>query len=201
MKELSDDYDNYYKDIANAIEGNLSMVFKIGISVTKYNIDVYDSLENTPIMSAMFNDAARMCSNLDNSEINTNVQICKKTIGDGSFAAEAFNLRYLVSEIVFKAYVMVDKDNEPITYDTIKMNEFLDKVNKAVEDNVISREVVVMLGDQFAFNVIQEGTTVTLLEQMYIDGRISIEAMRVLANDEHELFSEEFRYQVKSLIR
>lgn len=201
MKELSDDYDKYYKDIANSIEGNLSMVFKIGISVTKYNIDVYDSLENTPIMSAMFNDAARMCNNLANSEINTNIKVCKKTTGDGSFAAEAFNLRYLVSEIVFKAYIMVDKDNEPITYDTVKMNEFLDKVNKSVDDNVISKEVVVMLGDQFAFNVIQEGTTITLLEQMFIDGRISIEAMRILANDEHELFSEEFRYQVKSLIR
>lgn len=201
MKELSDDYDKYYKDIANAIEGNLSMVFKIGISVAKYNLDVYDSLENTPILGAMFNDMARTCSNIDRSIINTNVEICKKTEGDGSFAAEMLNMRYLISEIIFKAYVMVDDNNKPIIYDTIGMNEYLLKINRAVESNVISSEVVTMLGDQFAFNVIQEGTTLTLLEEMYLDGRISIEAMRILSNDEYELFSVEFRYQVKSLIR
>ena len=201
MKELSDDYDLYYKDIANSIEGNLSMVFKISISVAKYNIDVYDSLENTPILGAMFNDMARTCNNIERSIINTNVEICKKTDGDGSLAAEMLNLRYLVSEIIFKAYVMVDDSNEPIVYDTKKMNEYLIKINESVKNNVISAEVVSMLGDQFAFNVIQEGTTLTLLEEMYLDGRISVEAMRILSNDEYELFSEEFRYQVKSLIR
>lgn len=201
MKELSDDYDAYYKEIANSIEGNLSMVFKISISVAKYNLDVYDSLENTPILGAMFNDMARTCSNVDRSIINSNVEICKKTEGDGSLAAEMLNMRYLISEIIFKAYVMVDEENQPIIYDSQKMDEYLKKVNDAVEQNVISPEVIHMLGDQFAFNVIQEGTTLTLLEEMYLEGRISIEAMRILSNDEYELFSEAFRYQVKSLIR
>jgi len=36
----------------------------------------------------------------------------------------------------------------------------------------------------------------TLLEQMYNDGQITDEAMQLLADDEFELFSEEFRQRV-----
>ncbi len=58
-----------------------------------------------------------------------------------------------------------------------------------------------MFADQFAFNIIDDATNYTLLEQMYDDGQISIEAMRILADDEYELFSLEFRQRVRSLIR
>ncbi len=58
-----------------------------------------------------------------------------------------------------------------------------------------------MFADQFAFNIIDDATNYTNLEQMYDDGQISIEAMRILADDEYELFSLEFRQRVRSLIR
>jgi len=199
-KGLVDDYDEYYKDIANSIDGNVSMVIKIAISVMKYNFDVYDTLEQTPLLSAVFNDAVRMCTNSSQSPLNIEVTICPKSEGDGGLG-ELFNMRYLTSEILFKAYIMVDNENEPIIYDTEKMVEFLDKANKSVKSNVISAEAVEMFGDQFAFNVIDETSNYTLLQQMYDDGQISIEAMRILADDDHELFSEEFRQRVRSLIR
>jgi len=200
MKELADEYDSFYKDIANSIEGNISMVFKIGISVAKFHVDVYDTLENTPLISAVFNDLSRLCSNKGKSAINREVEVCLQSESTGGFIGEAFNMRYLSGEILFKAYVMVDGENERIIYDTQKMREYLDKVNDSVEKNVIAAEVIVMFGDQFAFNVIGENRY-TLLEQMYDEGQITIEAMRVLADDEHGLFSEEFRYRVRSLIR
>ncbi|KFZ27683.1 MAG: Colicin V production protein [Candidatus Izimaplasma bacterium HR2] len=200
-KELVDEYDLYYKDIANSLEGNLSMVFKIGISVMKYHLDIYDTLSNTPILSAVFNDAARFCMGENNSNLNLDVYICPETDEDGGFLQEIFNMRFLATDILFKAYLMVDDENEAIIYDSVKMREFLEKANQSVEDNVITQEVISMFADQFAFNVIDEATNYTLLEQMYDDGQISIEAMRILADDEYELFSMEFRQRVRSLIR
>ena len=199
-KGLVDDYDEYYKDIANSIDGNVSMVIKIAISVMKYNFDVYETLEDTPLLSALFNDAVRVCSQSSQSPLNIDVNICERSEGSGGLG-ELLNLRYLASEILFKAYIMVDENNEEIIYDSEEMQDFLDKANKAVEDNVITQEVVEQFGDQFAFNVIDETNSYTLLEQMYDEGQISIEAMRILADDEHELFSEEFRQRVRSLIR
>ncbi len=58
-----------------------------------------------------------------------------------------------------------------------------------------------MFANQFAFNIIDDATGYTLLEQMYDDEQISIEAMRILADDEYELFSMEFKQRVRSLIR
>ncbi len=58
-----------------------------------------------------------------------------------------------------------------------------------------------MFANQFAFNIIEDATGYTLLEQMYDDEQISIEAMRILADDEYELFSMEFKQRVRSLIR
>ncbi len=200
-KELVDDYDEYYKDIANSLEGNLSMVFKIGISVMKFHLDVYDVLVNSPIISAVFNDIVRVCSGSETSPINRDVMVCPKTEGDSGFVRELFNMRFLASDILFKAYLMVDNENEAIIYDSEEMSAFLDKTNTAVEDNVISAEVVSMFADQFAFNIIDEANNYTLLEQMYDDGQITIEAMRILADDEYELFSSEFRQRVRSLIR
>ena len=199
-KELVDEYEAKYKDIANSIEGNISMLFKIGISVMKYNLDVYDTLENTPLISAVFNDAARFCGSLDNVS-GYDVEICQKSEGEGGTIKEIMNMRYLVSEIYFKAYFMVDNENERIVYDTDEMHVYLAKVNKSVEDNVITKEVITSIGNQFAFNIIDDSNDLTLLEQMYEDGYITIEAMRVLADDEYELFSEDFRARVRSLIR
>lgn len=201
MKELSDEYDLYYKDIANSIEGNISMVFKIGISVAKFHIDMYETLENTPLLSAMFNDISRMCANDAKSSINRNVDVCLQSENSGGFIGEALNMRYLTSEVIFKAFVMVDDENQKIIYDTEKMNEYLLKVNETVENNIIAPEVIEMFGDQLAFNVIDANNNYTLLEQMYDDGQITIEAMRVLADDEYGLFSDEFRLRVRSLIR
>jgi len=200
-KELVDDYDSYYKDIANSLEGNLSMVIKIGISVMKFHLDVYDVLVNSPIISAVFNDAVRMCSGSETSPINRDVMVCPVTEGDSGFARELFNMRFLASDILFKAYLMIDDENEAIIYDSEEMHAFLEKANTAVENNVISGEVVSMFADQLAFNVIDETNNYTLLEQMYDDGQITIEAMRILADDEYELFSSEFRTRVRSLIR
>jgi hypothetical protein len=199
-KSLVDEYDAYYKDIANSIEGNVSMVIKIGISVMKYNFDIYETLEDTPMLAAMFNDSVNLCSNEERSTLDIDVTVCNQTTGDGGFK-ELLNMRYLASEILFKAYIMVDDENEPIIYDYEKMEEFLDKANEAVDNHVLNAETVEMFGDQFAFNVIDEETNYTLLEQMYDDGQITVEAMRLLADDEHELFSEEFRIRVRSLIR
>lgn len=200
-KELVDEYDLYYKDIANSLEGNLSMVFKIGISVMKYHLDVYDTLSNTPILSAVFNDAARFCMGEDNSNLNIDVYICPATDEGGGFLQEIFNMRFLTTDVLFKAYLMVDDENEAIIYDSVKMRELLGKANLSVEDNVITQEVISMFADQFAFNVIDDANNYTLLEQMYDEGQISIEAMRILADDEYELFSMEFRQRVRSLIR
>jgi hypothetical protein len=199
-KELVDEYELFYKDIADSIDGNISMLFKIGISVMKYHLDVYDTLENTPLISAAFNDIARFCGSTDKVQ-GYDVTICKKSEGESGAFKELFNMRYLMSEIYFKAYFMVDENNERITYNTEEMHEFLAKVNTSVEDGVITNEVITMMGDQFAFNVIDDSNGLTLLEQMYNEGYISIEAMRVLADDEYELFSEEFRARVRSLIR
>ena len=200
-KDLVDKYDLFYKDIANSIEGNISMVFKIGISVMKFHLDVYNTLDNTPLISAFFNDAARFCSSPAPSPINRDVTICPQTEGEGAFAKEFFNMRYLSSEVLFKAYLTIDENNEQIIYDSEKMRDFLAKANKAVEDQVLTAEVISMFADQLAFNVIDETTNYTLLEQMYDDGQISIEAMRILADDEYGLFSLEFRTRVRSLIR
>ncbi len=202
-KELVDDYDAYYKDIATSLEGNISMVFKIGISVMKYNIDIYDTLDNTPILSAMVNDVARMCSDSNKlaSPINREVFVCSQTAGDSGFIGEFFNAQFMISEIIFKAYIMVDDNNELITYDTIKMNEFLADLNDSVENNVFTKEVITLIANQFAFNVIDQTNNYTLLEQMYDDGQITIEAMRILANNEYDLFSIEFISRVRSLIR
>ena len=63
------------------------------------------------------------------------------------------------------------------------------------------QEVVNIVANQLAFNVIDATNNYTLLEQMYDDGQITIEAMRILADDEYELFSSEFRTRVRSLIR
>lgn len=200
-KSLVDDYDTYYKDIANSIEGNISMVIKIGISVMKYNFDMYDTLEKTPLLSALFNDASRLCANRSTSELNRNVEICTKSDGDGGFFGEVLNLQYLASEVLFKAYLMVDEDNQAIIYDSETMQTFLDNTNQSVEKHVFSSELIEIWGDQFAFNVIDETSGYTLLEQMYDDGQISIEAMRILADDEYDLFSSEFSQRVRSLIR
>ncbi len=201
-KELVDEYDEYYKDIANSLEGNLSMVIKIGISVMKYHLDIYDTLEKSPITAAIFNDAVRVCAGAETSPINREVSVCPVPgEGEGGFMTELMNMRFLTSDILFKAYVLVDEENEAIIYDTDEMNDFLARANQAVQDGVISGEVVMMFGDQLAFNVIDDTNNYTLLEQMYDDGQITIEAMRILADDEYELFSEEFRTRVRSLIR
>jgi hypothetical protein len=199
-KGLVDDYDTYYKDIANSIDGNVSMVVKIGISVMKYNFDAYETLEETPLLSAFANDVARLCSASTVSPLNRDVTICPMTEGEGAFK-ELFNMRYLASEVLFKAYIMVDDENQPKVYDSAEMEEFLAKVNTSVQTNVFSREVIQMFGDQFAFNVIDETNNYTLLQQMYDEGQISIEAMRILADDEYNLFSDEFSARVRSLIR
>ncbi|AIO18339.1 Colicin V production protein [Candidatus Izimaplasma bacterium HR1] len=199
-KELVDEYDDKYKDIANSIEGNISMLFKIGISVMKYHLDVYETLENTPLIAAFFNDAARFCASPDPVS-GYDIEICTKSEGETGMFKEVMNMRYLISEIYFKAYFMVDEDNESKAYDSEMMYEYLDSVNQSVKDSVISKEVVTAMADQFAFNIIDESNGLTLLEQMYEDGNISIEAMRVLADDEYELFSEDFRARVRSLIR
>ena len=200
-KDLVDEYELKYKDIANSIDGNISMLIKIGISVMKYHLDVYDTLKNTPLLAAAFNDAARFCPSTYDVPGYDDVEICQKSEGEGGMFGEFLNMRYLVSEIYFKAYFMVDDDNERKTYDTEAMHEYLLMVNDSVEDNVITKEVVSAIGDQFAFNVIDESNGLTLLEQMYNEGYITIEAMRVLADDEYELFSFEFRSKVRSLIR
>ncbi|MDC0559097.1 hypothetical protein OAO42_01665, partial [Candidatus Izimaplasma bacterium] len=200
-KGLVDDYDAYYKDIANSIEGNISMLIKIGISVMKYNLDLYDTLENTPLISAFFNDAARLCNNEGPSPIDYEVDVCIKQGETTGIFGQIMNLEYLVGEVVFKAYIMVDEENERIIYDTEEMHDFLARANEASTNNVISAEVIEGMGDQFAFHVIDETNNYTLLEEMYDEGYITIEAMRVLADDEYELFSEEFRARVRSLIR
>ncbi len=176
------------------------MLIKIGISVMKYHLDVYDTLKNTPLIAAFFNDAARFCSNTTTIS-GYDVEICTKSEGETGMFKELTNMRYLVSEIYFKAYFMVDDENVRITYDTAKMHEFLAKLNESVEDSVISQEVILAIGDQFAFNIIDDSNNTTLLEQMYEEGYITIEAMRVLADDEYELFSDDFRAKVRSLIR
>ncbi len=202
-KGLVDEYDEKYKDIATSIDGNISMILKIGISVLKSNMDVYQTLEDTPLLSAFVNDLARLCSasNTEKSEFNRNVEFCQKSEGNDGVIADLFNMQYLSGEVLFKAYIMVDENNEEVVYDTDKMNEFLEKVNQSVEDNVFSQEVISTWADQFAFNIIEGTEDYTLLEQMYDDGQITIEAMRVLSDDEYELFSDEFRQRVRSMIR
>jgi len=199
-KELVDEYDTKYKDIANSIDGNISMLIKIGISVMKYNLDVYDTIENTPLITAAFNDFARFCPSLEGVP-GYDTEICPRSAGEGGMFGEFINMRYLISEIYFKAYFMVDENNEAKVYDTEAMYEYLAKINKSVEDHVITKEVITIMADQFAFNVIDETNGLTLLEQMYEEEKISIEAMRVLANDDYELFSDDFRAKVRSLIR
>lgn len=198
-KELTDDYDNYYKDIANSIEGNVSMVFKIGVSAVKYNFDAYETLEDIPLLSAFMNDIYNFCSDNEPSPINPDVVVCPITTGEGSFI-ELFNMRYLISEVIFKAYIMIDEDNQPRVFDEEGMEIFLDQADDAVKKNIFVADTIVKLGDQFAFNVIDEETNMTLLEQMYNDGQITDEAMQLLANDENRLFSDEFRERVLELI-
>lgn len=199
-KSLVDDYDAYYKDIATSIEGNISMLLKIGISVMKYHMDVYETLETTPMLAAVFNDAARLCATPWTDPVY-GVQICPGTGGSGGIIGEATNLRYLVAEVYLKAYFMVDENNERIVYDTITMQVLLSDIDAAVQSRVISPDVVRSIANQFAFHVIDEGSGTTLLEQMYNDGYISIEAMRVLSDDEYGLFDDAFRFKVRSLIR
>ena len=57
-----------------------------------------------------------------------------------------------------------------------------------------------MLADQLAFNVIDDETNMTILEQMYNDGQITNEAMQLLIDDEHDLFSDEFKERVLELL-
>ena len=198
-KELVDDYDNYYKDIANSIEGNVSMVFKIGVSAVKYNFDAYETLEDIPLLSAFMNDAYNFCSDTDPSPINPNVTVCPISEGEGSLI-ELFNMRYLISEVIFKAYLMVDENNQPRTFDEDEMDTFLDQADEAVRKNIFVADTVLKLADQFAFNVIDTETNMTLLEQMYNDGQITDEAMQLLIDDEHDLFSEEFKARVLELL-
>lgn len=202
-KGLVDDYDLYYKDIASSIEGNVSMIVKIGISVLKYNMDIYGTLEETPLLSAFVNDLARMCSgsNTVDSQYNRDVEYCEKSEGDGGMFKELFNMQYLTAEVLFKAYIMIDDNNDPIIYDVEKMEELLFKANESVENNVFASEVISTWGDQFAFNVLENSNGYTLLEQMFDDGQITIDAMRILSNDEFELFSDEFKQRVRSMIR
>jgi hypothetical protein len=199
-KSLVDEYDAYYKDIATSIEGNISMLLKIGISVLKYNMDIYETLETTPMLAAVFNDAARLCAVTWTDPVY-DVSVCQGSGGTGGIFAEATNMRYLIAEIYLKAYFMVDENNERIVYDTATMQAFLTDVDNAVQDRVIARDVVAGIANQFAFHVIDEGSGTTLLEQMYADGYISIEAMRVLSDDEYDLFDDAFRFKVRSLIR
>lgn len=199
-KELVDEYDEYYKDIATSIEGDISMLLKIGISVLKYNLDIYDTLENTPLLAAMFNDAARFCGSPDRV-VGYDVEICEGSGDNSGFLGDFLNMRYLVSEVYLKAYFMVDENNERITYDSETMLAFLDDVNQSIEDNVITKEVVTAIADQLAFHVIDDTNGTTLLDQLYEEGYISIEAMRIMADDEYELFSDDFRARVRSLIR
>ncbi|MFK5882966.1 MAG: hypothetical protein QM489_01350, partial [Candidatus Izemoplasma sp.] len=188
-KELVDEYDLYYKDIASSLEGDISMVFKIGISVMKYNLDAYETLSDTPILAALFNDVARFCTTPGRNPDYPDVDVCN----GGPL--------YLTGEIIFKAYLMVDDENQPVIYDSVKMEEYLTTLNESVEDHIITKDVITLLGDQLAFHVIDEANNYTLLEQMYDDGQITIEAMRILADDEYGLFSDDFRMRVRSLIR
>ena len=198
-KDMVDEYELYYKDIASSIDGNISMVIKIGISVMKYHLDIYDVLENTPILAAVFNDAARFCPG--SSKVpGYDAEICYKTDGQSGTVKELMNMRYLVSEIYIKAYFMVDESNDVIMYDTLTMQEKIDAINDSINNHVVTKETVTAIADQFAFNPIDDDGT-TLLEQMYEEGYITIEAMRLLAQDEYELFSSDFRSKVKSLIR
>ena len=196
--ELVNDYDEHYKEIANSIDGNVSMVFKIGISAIKFNFDAYETLEDIPLLSAFMNDVYSFCSNSDPSPINADVTVCPVTAGGGDFD-ELFNMRYLVSEVIFKAYVMIDDNNDPRMFDENEMEDFLDKTDEAVRKNIFVAETIIMLGDQFAFNTIDD-SDMTLLEQMYDNGQITDNAMQLLVEDEYELFSEEFRERVLELI-
>jgi len=198
-KELVDDYDNYYKDIANSIEGNVSMVFKIGVSAIKYNFNAYETLEDIPLLSAFMNDAYNFCSSNQHSPINPDVSVCPVTTGEGSFI-ELFNMRYLLSEIIFKAYLMVDENNDPRVFDEEEMSVFLEQTEDAISKNIFVAETIRMLADQLAFNVIDSDTNMTLLEQMYIEGQITDEAMQLLINDEHDLFSDEFKDRALELL-
>ena len=193
------DYDEYYKDIANSIEGNVSMVFKIGVSAIKYNFNAYETLEDIPLLSAFMNDAYNFCSSNQHSPINPDVSVCPVTTGEGSFI-ELFNMRYLLSEIIFKAYLMVDENNDPRVFDEEEMSVFLEQTEDAISKNIFVAETIRMLADQLAFNVIDSDTNMTLLEQMYIEGQITDEAMQLLINDEHDLFSDEFKDRALELL-
>ncbi len=200
-EELIYDYDTYYKDIAASIDGSLPMVGKIGISVMKYKFDVYEQLEETPVLRAMFNDFSRLCTRKVLSPLDRNVTVCATSTASSSIISELFNLRALISEVIFKAYIMVDDNNEAIIYDSNKMEELLLFIDESIDNHIYTKEVVSMIGDQFAFNITNADNNETLLEEMYNNGQITVEAMRILADDEHDLFSDEFSYRVRSLIR
>jgi hypothetical protein len=197
-KDLVDEYDSYYKDIATSIEGDVPMALKIGVSVMKYHIDIYDTLQSTPLMAAMLNDAARLCASTEKVP-GYDVMICDAGQSSGLIGT-AFNLRELIAEIYLKAYFMVDENNQKITYDSERMETYLASLNDAVNLHIISKEMTVAIADQFAFHTIDDQQT-TLLDQMYEEGYISLEALRLLSDDPYGLFSDEFRYRVRSLIR
>ena len=96
---------------------------------------------------------------------------------------------------------MVDDNNQARMFDEDEMDTFLDGIDDAVKKNVFVADTILKLGDQFAFNVIDEDTNMTLLEQMYDNGQITDEAMQLLIDDEHDLFSEEFKARVLELLQ
>jgi hypothetical protein len=194
------DYDEYYKDIADSIDGSLPVAFKLGISILKYNFDVYSMLESTPIVTAYFNDAARICIQTQPSPINRDVDVCSLP-EDPGILNQILSARALVSEIIFKAYLIVDDENEPIIYDSEYMRTFLENINISVEKNIITQEVVELLANELAFHVTDEQSNMTLLQEMYENDQITVEAMRLLIDDEYNLFSTEFEQRVRSLIR
>ncbi len=197
-KDLVDEYDAYYKDIATSIKGDVPMALKIGVSVMKYHVDIYDTLENTPLMSAMLNDASKLCAATEKVP-GYDVTICNGGESSGLIGT-LFNMRELIAEIYLKAYFMIDENNEKIVYDTETMETYLENLSKAVESHIISKEMTVSIADQFAFHPIDDSQT-TLLDQMYDEGYITLEALRILSDDPYGLFSDEFRYRVRSLIR
>ena len=88
----------------------------------------------------------------------------------------------------------------PGTTDTPWVKRLLDQADDAISKNIFVAETVTMLADQLAFNVIDDETNMTILEQMYNDGQITNEAMQLLIDDEHDLFSDEFKERVLELL-
>lgn len=175
-------YEADYKPVVESLDPELGFVIRLGIAVAKTKFDLYGQMEETPLFAAFANDLSRICSTEVSAVENSSVSVCRE------------GFKKTTAEVLAKAYLIRDSENNIEVIDEEKMNRILDGMKDGIANTVLTSEFVLEMGHQLAFSSDFEEDS--LLVEMYNNGHITRGALQILAADSYNLFDDNFRARV-----